>query len=346
MPGGDYRRILFIKPSSLGDLVHAMPTLDALRGRFPLATFTWLVKSQWAELVRRMEGVDRVWAIPPGLAGWLSQVPRLRAERFDLAVDLQGLFRSGAMAWLAGCRTRVGMSNAREGSRWFYTDLATVGQREEHAVERNLLVAGMLGAAVPSVPAFRFRLSDEDRTMAAGLLEGQGIRTGTRWIAMNVSARWPTKRWPLEYFARTADALHKEGLGRVVLFGGPDEQARAETVKSLMRSPPADLTGQIRLGLLPALLKTASLLVTNDSGPMHVAAALGTPVVALFGPTSPRKTGPYGRRHRVLVSGIPCSPCFSRRCRNEVQLDCLRRLSPEMVLEAVREELAPRPATS
>jgi len=227
VPGGDYQRILLIKPSSLGDLVHAMPTLAALRDRFPAASFTWLVKSQWAGLVERMEGVDEVWPVPPGLSGWLSQVPRLRAARFDLVIDLQGLLRSGAMSWLAGCPVRIGLSTAREGSRWFYTDEALVETPDLHAVDRNLLVARALGAAVPSTPAFRFRSSEQDRTAAAALLEREGIRPGEAWIAMNVAARWPTKRWPPESFARAADGLHKEGLGRVVLVGGPDERAEA-----------------------------------------------------------------------------------------------------------------------
>lgn len=344
MPGGDYQRILLIKPSSLGDLVHAMPALAALRDRFPAASFTWLVKSQWADLVERMEGVDEVWPVPPGLTGWLSQVPRLRAARFDLVIDLQGLLRSGAMSWLAGCPVRMGLSTAREGSRWFYTDEVPVETADIHAVERNLLVARALGAAVPSRPAFRFRSSEQDRTAAAALLEREGIRPGEAWIAMNVAARWPTKRWPPESFAQAADGLHKEGLGRVVLTGGPDERAEAEAVTRMMASKPADLTGRIPLGLLPALLKAASLMVTNDSGPMHVAAAVGTPVVALFGPTNPRLTGPYGGPHRVLVSGIACSPCYSRRCRHQVERECLRRLSPAAVVEAAREQMAARPA--
>jgi len=110
----DYRHILFIKPSSLGDIVHAMPTLTALRHAHPSAKVTWLVKRQWAGLVERIDGVDRVWPVEPGLKGWLAQVPALRAQRFDVAVDLQGLFRSAVMGWLSGAPCRVGFANARE----------------------------------------------------------------------------------------------------------------------------------------------------------------------------------------------------------------------------------------
>lgn len=339
----DYRRILFIKPSSLGDIVHALPTLAALRQRFPQAHIAWLVKRQWAELVERVEGLDRVWAVGPGVAGWLSEVPRLRAEKFDLAVDLQGLFRSSCMARLAGCPVRIGFAKGREGSPLFYTRQVAVPTQEMHAVDRYLLVADALGAARPATPQFRFRVSPADREGVAELLGRAGIRAGAPWIAMNVSSRWPTKRWPVESFAAVADRLYEEGMGPVVLIGGPDDRADAQAVKALTKkSSMKDATGLTPLGLLPALLQSASLLLTNDSGPMHVAAAVGTPVIALFGPTSAIRTGPYGKNHRVLARQLPCSPCFSRRCRNPIERECLTGIAPAEVVEAVRGRLAAR----
>ena len=141
-----------------------------------------------------------------------------------------------------------------------------------------------------------------------------------------------------------ADALQEEGLGPVALIGGPDDRAASQAVLRSMHTTPIDLTGQTSPELLPALLASASLLLTNDSGPMHIAAAMGTPVVALFGPTSPLRTGPYGAEHRVLRSEVPCSPCFSRSCRNPVQLECLATIDPKTVIDAVREQLALRVA--
>ncbi len=342
----DYRRILMIKPSSLGDIVHALPTLAALRRHWPQAHISWLVKRQWAGIVERAEGVDRVWPVDGGLTGWLSQVSALRAVAFDLVVDLQGLFRSAAMAWLTGCSTRVGFANGREGSPLLYTTRVPVPTPEMHAVDRYLLVAAAVGATVRSVPPVRFRIRAEDREAVNRLLQAHGLVPGDGWIAMNVSARWPTKRWPLEHFAAVGDELQREGAGRVILIGGPDERADAESLKALMRTAPVDLTGQTDPGLLPALLESAALLVTNDSGPMHVAAAVGTPVVSMFGPTSPIRTGPYGTGHAVLMHGVPCSPCFSRVCRNRVHLECLTSIAPHQVLAAVRERLPVRPAHS
>lgn len=338
-----YRRILIIKPSSLGDIVHALPTLAALRQSFPQAHIAWLVKRQWAGLLERAEGLDRVWPVGPGIAGWLSEIPRLRAERFDLAVDLQGLLRSALMARLAGCPMRIGFANGREGSPFFYTQRVAVPTAEMHAVDRYLLVADALGAARPATPQFRFNISQADRGQVADALGRAGVKAGASWIAMNVSARWPTKRWPAESFAAVADRLHEEGAGPVVLFGGSDDRADAQAVKSLARSASIkDLTGMTQLGLLPALLQSASALLTNDSGPMHVAAAVGTPVVALFGPTSPVRTGPYGKNHQVLTHRLPCSPCFSRHCTNAVERECLTGIEPARVVEAVRNLLAVR----
>ncbi len=338
-----YRRILFIKPSSLGDIVQALPALAALREHSPQAHIAWLVKRQWADVLGRVEGIDRVWAVGPGLAGWLSEIPRLRAERFDLAVDLQGLLRSALMARLAGCPVRIGFANGREGSPLFYSHQVVVPTPEMHAVDRYLLVADVLGAPRSATPQFRFMISPADREQVAVVLGRAGVRAGSPWIAMNVSARWPTKRWPLESYAAVADRLHQDGTGPVVLIGGPDDRADAQRMKALVKtSSLMDVTGLTPLGLLPALLHGASVLVTNDSGPMHVAAAVGTPVVALFGPTSPVRTGPHGTQHRVLTHPLPCSPCFSRRCLHAVDRECLTGIAPAQVVEAVRSRLTVR----
>ncbi len=337
----DYRRILIIKPSSLGDIVHALPTLSALRARFPKASISWLVKREWADLLHRVERLDRVWPVRPGLYGWLAEVRALRAARFDLVVDLQGLFRSGIMAWLAGSPVRVGLANAREGSPWLYTHRVGMPDADMHAIDRYLLVARALGATVPAKPVYALRSSIADHDRVARLRQTKGLSGDRPWIAMAVSARWPTKRWPAASFAETADRVQQERLGRVALIGGPDDRAVADEVMRAMKTDAADLVGACGGGLLPALLQTAALLVSNDSGPMHVAAAVGTPVVALFGPTSPLRTGPYGQRHLVLRNPVPCSPCFSKRCRNATFLDCLKGISPNEVVAAIRQRVKP-----
>ena len=332
----DYPHILLIKPSSMGDIVHAMPTCEAIRRAYPKARLTWLVKREWAGLVERIEGVDRVWPVDSTLTGWLSQVSLLRAEHFDLVIDLQGLLRSAAIGWLSGSPLRVGFTNGREGSPWFYSKLVPVPSLEMHAVDRYLLVAKAVGAVAFGTPEFCFRIPQSDHDEVDRLLSRSGVAPGTSCVAMNVSARWPTKRWPAESFAEVADRLQQEGYGLVVLIGGPGDRVEVAAVKGQMKTPAIDLTGATTVGLLPALLSKASLLITNDSGPMHIAAAVGTPVVALFGPTSALLTGPYGAGHSVLTGNVSCRPCFSRTCRNALPLECLRTVSPEQVLAAAR----------
>lgn len=329
-------RILLIKPSSLGDIVHALPVVSAIKARWPGAHLTWVVKRQWSELVHRVEGVDRVWPVDGGAVSWLTQGWALRSERFDLAVDLQGLFRSGVVTWLSGVPRRLGFANGREGSPWFYTMRVAVPTREMHAVDRYLLIAEAMGVCTQGARQFRFNIREADRALVRNILSDKGVSADQPWLAMNVSARWVTKRWPLSSFAGVLDRLHAEGRGPVVVIGSAEDRRDVEALRAMTTTPFIDLTGAIPLGCLPALLSKAAAMITNDSGPMHLAAALGIPVVALFGPTSEVRTGPYGTEHRVLTSAVSCRPCFSRVCRHTPELECLRSLSPDDVAEAVR----------
>lgn len=331
------RRILLIKPSSLGDIVHAFPVLSAIKAQWPGAHLTWVVKRQWAELVERAEGVDRVWPVEGTVGSWLKQAWALRAERFDLTIDLQGLFRSGVLARLSGAPIRIGFANGREGSPWFYTRRVEVPTAEMHAVDRYLLVAAALGVPVQGSPQFRFKILDSDMAMVRALFHRKGVSLDQPWIAMNVSARWPTKRWFPGSFAAVLDRLHQEGLGPVVVIGSAGDRHDVEQLRTLTNSPFVDLTGAVPLGSLPALLSKAAAMITNDSGPMHIAAALGVPVAAIFGPTSAIRTGPYGAGHRVLTASVPCRPCFNRGCYNSVPLECLQLVQPGQVLDAVRQ---------
>jgi len=335
----DHARILLIKPSSLGDIVHTLPVVSAIKSQWPGVHLTWVVKHQWAELVRRVAEVDRVWPVDQGAASWLKQGWALRSERFDAAIDLQGLFRSGVLAWLSGVPLRIGFANGREGSPWFYTTRVPVPPLEMHAVDRYLLVAEAMGARVQGAPQFRFNLRDEDRAMVRSILSEKGLSVDQPWVAMNVSARWTTKRWPLSAFARVLDRLHEEGRAPVVVIGSAEDRHDVDALRAVTTTPFIDLAGAVPLGCLPALLSKAGVMITNDSGPMHIAAAVGVPVVALFGPTSEVRTGPYGTGHRVLTGSVPCRPCFSRVCRHVPELECLRSLTPDDVAEAARDLL-------
>ena len=333
-------RILLIKPSSLGDIVHAFPVVSAIKSQWPGSHITWVVKRQWTELVERAEGIDRIWPIDMTVRSWIREGQTLHAQRFDLAIDLQGLFRSAILAWLSGAPTRIGFANGREGSPWFYTQRVPVPNPDIHAVDRYLAVAAALGVSLPDKPRFGFRLLEEDLATVRELCRRRGFSVDKPWVAMNIGARWPTKRWPLASFAAVVDRLHEIHRDPVVVIGGADERAFTNKLRALTDRPFIDLSGDIPLGYLPALLSKATAMITNDSGPMHIAAALGVPVVTIFGPTSAGRTGPYGDGHQVLTSRIPCSPCFSRVCRHDTELECLHLIKPTQVVDVIRPLLA------
>ncbi|MBI2876893.1 MAG: lipopolysaccharide heptosyltransferase II [Candidatus Tectomicrobia bacterium] len=347
-----FSRILIIKPSALGDVIHALPLLKLLRGHYPQAQIAWLVNRELQGLLEGHPDLDRIFPFERrvwGERGRLSRTLRefaalirqLRQARFDLALDVQGLLRSGLIGYLSGAPHRLGFANAREGSPLFYTQKAAVPPGEVHAVERYLCLLSALGIATgaegdregPLSLDFTFPLGEADRLYARGLLEGR--RAGSSLILMSPGARWESKRWPPEHFAWLADLLSERERATVALIGSPAETPLAESIRAQMKTAPLLLTGRTSLKQLAALMEAADLLVTNDSGPMHLAAALGTPVLALFGPTSPRRTGPYGVGHRVLQKTLPCIPCFKRQCPEDHR--CLRGLGVKEVLEAVRE---------
>ena len=327
----DFRNILLIKPSSLGDIVHALPTAVALRRRFPSASLTWLVKREWADVLESNLCIDRVLPLDLSPVHWPEAVRAVRAGRFDLIVDLQGLFRSAVLGWLSRAPVRVGFANGREGSSWFYTQRVMVPDSMIHAVERYLLIPRALGSSTQG-EALEFPVAVDPgaEKRLSQLLSSAGISWDTALVAVNAGARWPTKQWSPASFAQVADQLQQEGI-RVAVIGDAAEAHPGSAVVRHMRTSPIDLVGKTSMKELIALLRRVCLVITNDSGPMHLAAALGTPVVALFGPTDPGRTGPYGPGHVVFRSGIACSPCLSRRCANPKTLECLTSISPAQV---------------
>lgn len=334
-----YRNILIIKPSSLGDIIHALPVLPLLRKGHPEARLSWLVKEEWAEVLKGNPYLDEVISAPFSVQGFLTLIPSLRKRRFDLVIDLQGLFRTGCVSYLTGAPTRIGFENAREGSPLFYTMRVPVPDEDIHAVDRYLLVTQAIGLegtaeAFPLGP-----LLGDGESFVRGFFTQHHIADGTTVIAVHPSARWPTKRWPAERFAALVDVLNRRERTVVVFIGSSDDCGVVNKITSCMTTTPLSSAGQTSLSQVAALLKKADLLLTNDSGPMHIAAAVGTPVVALFGPTDPRRTGPYGKGHTVLKKDLFCSPCFSRRCANPDQLACMTSIGMEEVLDAIDERL-------
>jgi heptosyltransferase-1 len=336
-------RILLIKLSSLGDVIHALPTLEALRSLYPRGHITWLVEDINAPVLAGHPALDEVWPVPRPRFGngkflqhiseMLKAARRLREEPFDLVIDLQGLLKSAFWVTMAHGKRKVGYDRTREFSYLALTERLAPFASESHAVWRYLNVARHLGA--PATPP-RFRLGLAPLDDLSHLLP---LESGHPLAVLHPGARWPTKLWPGAHWARLAAWLARDQGFQVVITGSPGDQDLAAEIVAQAEVPLINLAGHTSLAELAALLLKARLAVTTDTGPMHLAAALGTPVVALFGPTAPWRTGPFGEGHELLRLGLPCSPCFRRQCPEP---RCLTELSVARAQEAVEKILVRR----
>lgn len=331
----DCRRLLAIKLSSLGDVIHALPTVHALKAA-GVGAVDWVVQPEYAELARACPDVERVIPFPrrAGGVGALAFLRELRRARYDLAVDLQGLLKSALAARLARARRRLGPSFHREGARLFYSAVAGPRNRNRHAVDECLDAVRALGWPEPEgPPAFPLRVPPFP-----------GAAAPRPRIALCPRSRWPTKNWPLEHFVALARILLAREGGSIHVFGGAADAADGERIVAEVRDagPAENHGGRTGLLELAAWLGGMDLAIAVDSGPMHLAAALGVPVLALFGPTDPLRTGPYGAAHRVLrFDRLNCIPCFSAACARG-DLACLRNVFPSAVAEAAGEMLRRR----
>lgn len=339
----DFQRILLIKPSSLGDIIHALPALSAVRRRFPQAHIAWLVKREWAQILEGHPDLTEVIAADFRWPAWPRLVVQLRRAHFDLVIDLQGLFRSGLLTRLTGAPMRVGFAAGREGSRWCYTDQVELAGSEScawrlipvHAVDRNLALVRHVGADVTQ-PRFVFPdLTEEDQRVTQ-LLTESGVKPGERLIAVAPVDRHRVRSWPLDRFADAAAQLAVMWKAKVVVLGTPGQRDIIQPFVQRLPTGIVDLVGKTTIRELAALLRRASLLMANDSAPLHLATAMGIPVVGLFGPTNVVRARPYGVQHRVVRIDLPCSPCERRICSNSTQYECLSGIDVAQVVTAAR----------
>jgi lipopolysaccharide heptosyltransferase I len=330
----EHPRILIVKLSSFGDVLHALPTLEALRDLYPRGRLTWLVEAAYAPLLEGHPALYQVWRAPRLRPGQIFRganpalvtglVRHLRAQPFDVVIDLQGLLKSAVWVALAKSVRKVGYDRTREGSYRVLSERVTPFDPEAHAVRRYLNLAHYLGApAAP--PRFRLALGAEAPPSHLLPVAAHGL------AVLHPGARWPSKLWPAAAWAHLSDWLSRERGLQVVVTGSAADQRLVETILSQTREPAISLAGRTSLAELAAVMRRARLAVTADTGAMHLAAALGTRTVAIFGPTAPWRTGPFGEGHEVLRLGLECSPCFKRRCREP---RCLTDLPPELAQAA------------
>ena len=321
--------ILIVKTSAIGDVIHTLPALNALRRKYPESRIDWLVEEAAADVVIGHRALDavlvsrrkawirdlkqgRVLAAYRGFAGF---VKKLRVTEYDLLIDFQGLLKSGIFVGLARAKRKVGFGKGMEHAECSYLFLnepIPPVNMDQHAAIRELLLLKAIGIESEEI-VFDLPVGEEQRERIGQLLAAEGIDPAKPLVAINPMTTWETKHWRNDRFARVADALLDKGIA-VVFSGGPQDVRGIEEIRGAMVGKAASLAGRTTLKELAALYERVAVLITTDTGPMHLAAAAGAPVVALFGPTAPWRTGPFGEGHRILRADIACSHCLKRQC--------------------------------
>lgn len=359
----EFRKILLIKLSAIGDVVHTLPVLNKLRARYPNARIDWVVTPAIGELLRHHPALNNVidfsrdTSAPPWAWSALSSYTRLAAKLrrvgYDLAIDLHCQSRSAFLAFAAGAPVRIGFDKerpevwansrkvtddfrkhawqgAREGAWLFYTHRIPLPTMDVHVIDHYQSVGVLLGFDA-SPTDFSFRIPQTAHERVDTLLRQHGIGSA-RPVIIAPRGNWETKRWPDEKPAEVARHFLKRSKA-VVLVGAPRERHVGEAIARLAPGV-IDLTGQTTLSELAALLTRAAICIAHDSGPLHLAVALGIPVVALFGPSDTVWAGPYHRDNAVVRSELPCSPCYLRRLKSCTHGHaCMNELSTPAVIE-------------
>ncbi|MEN6414726.1 MAG: glycosyltransferase family 9 protein [Veillonellales bacterium] len=334
-----YHNILIVKLSAIGDVIHALPVSHALRQCFPQARITWVVEKPAYDLLTNNPDIDEIIIFDKpqfkSLAGLIRHAPpfitALRQKQFDLALDLQGLLKSSLISFFSGAQRRLVYQNAREGSR-FISERVVGAYANGHVVDRYLDVVRALGCRVEK-PVFPIRVTEQDARSAQAILKQAGAGGEIPYVVLALGANWPNKIWPPEHFAALADKLFARQIIPVAV-GGPGDRKLLDRLNQTAEIPPVDLIGKTSLKQLAYVIQQAAAFVGGDTGPMHLSAALGTPTIALMGPTDVNRNGPLGQKNTALVAGRPCIGCWHRKC--PTGLDCLAEISVEDVYQAIK----------
>lgn len=327
-------RILAVKLSSLGDVLHALPAVAEFAS-VPGTSVEWAVQPAFADLVERFTCVSRVWRIPrpSDTRPWLAAIRELRGERFDLVIDFQGLIKSAIVTLAPKSKRTLGPSFAREGTSLFYSELAAKPSKiRRHAIDECFDAIRHEHLPVPSEPKFPIDLPPVDLQSLAPEIESLHGPA----VAVAPFSRWQSKNWPAARFAEAIRLMVRQREARVYVAGGAGDADCASAIIRAAGVPAANLCGKLSLTESASLFKECGTLLTNDSGPMHLAAAVGARCVALFGPTAPGRTGPWGQRHTILGAQCPKAPCRKRTCPLGSGA-CLGDVSAETAVSAVFE---------
>ena len=331
------KEILIVKLSAIGDVIHALPVSHAIKETYPEAHVTWVVVPPARPLLALNPCVDTIvtfqkkeFRSPLGfLSNFFPFRRELRARSYDAVLDLQGLFKSAAIAYLADAPVKLGMCNMREGSG--RVSRPVVGANANgHIVERYLDVARALGCRVERVQ-FPLEIPEKVEDLTRQVFSQAGGNMGNAYVCLAVGANWPNKRWPAEHFAALADWLYGRRIIPVLVGGGAVDAGIAAEIEAQADIPPVNLVGRTSLPQLACVIRHAQAVVGGDTGPVHLAAGLGVKTVMLMGPTDANRNGPYGQMENAIEADHPCKGCWKRACPKG--LDCLAAITPEQVEE-------------
>lgn len=338
-------RLLILKVSAMGDIVHASPVAAALKRAYPHLKIGWVVEDRHAGVIEGSPCIDRlhqircqlIYSQPLSRAGWRAfrtLMREIRAERYQIALDLQGLFKSAIWGVLGGIPIRLGGHRMREGTWLLMKRLPIPDLPDQHVVLQYLEATRWLGVAQPTPVEFPLFIPDEARRSAQAKLAQLGAMGA--FISINPSAGREWKRWDIAKFAELSDRIETEWGVPVVFIGGPGDKPLEQQLSALKRRPLRSLIGQTSLKEAMAIVEMSAVHVCGDTGTAHIAAAFGVPCVGLYGPTNPDRTGPFGQRERVLYKRPLCRRCPPDRC---IRRECLQWITVDEVLQRVAANL-------
>lgn len=349
MKGKNGLNILIVKLSAIGDVIHTLPALNVLRKHFPSAQITWLIEENAAEMVQNHRAIDRI--IVSKRKHWISTlkhfdlsaaieihqfVRELRDTFYDLIIDFQALLKSGVLIGLARGRRKIGFDKGMEHmehSYLFLNERIPAVSMEHHALQRSMMLLEALGIPAEKVE-YNLPIGSEDHASAERLLKIHGVKPDRALFAINPVAKWKTKLWENDRFAKLAVSLIEQYNAEIIFTGSAEDFDTIQNILSGMNRVAFNFAGLSTLKVLAALYERADAVISTDTGPMHIASAVETPVVALFGPTAPWRTGPFGAKHRVIRVDLKCSPCFKRECETK---NCMLQIDVDQILNGVKE---------
>jgi lipopolysaccharide heptosyltransferase I len=343
------KKILLIRLSSIGDVLHGTPVAKTLREHFPSAEISWIVGEKSQDILHGNPYLDKIilwqreqWEKELRQGAWRKGYEnfrflerQLRLEQYDLTIDMQGLLLTGLIGWRSGAKTRIGFAQAKEGSPLFYTHRVET-KEPMPIVNHYLQLLKPLGINQVST-SMVMPVAAEHNKFADNLFISNGITKDDTVVILNPATSWITKCWPAAYFSILGNLLQQKLKVKIILLGAPGDIPLLDSIISGISGAVINLAGKTNLKELAAVIQKAQVFIGGDTGPLHIAAAVGTPTISLFGPTNPSTYAPLGEKHVAIVSEADCRFCFKRKCAN---LICMEKIMPDDVCLAAQKLLA------